>query len=71
MSFDENIRHKIRVRHPAIYVPFVEQYKRMSTHDDYQRRLKLWGWYRYSLFLLSPLFTYNLIKRKVKKLFSK
>ena len=71
MSFDENIRHKVRMRHPAIYIPFVEQYKRMSTHADYQRRIKVWGWYRYFLLLLFPPYTYNLVKRKMKKLFSK
>ena len=57
------------MQHPAIYVPFMEQYKRMCVHSDYQIRLKLWGWYRYSLLQLHPSYTFSLIKRNMGKLF--
>lgn len=65
MDYEERIRQKVRKRYPEIYPPFVEQYKRMSTHANYQLRLKVWGWYRYY-----PPKLYNVIKRKINKLFS-
>lgn len=71
LTQEENIRHYVRKQHPAIYVPFVEKYKKISLHNNYPLRLRIWGWYMFPLYVLNPLYTYRLIKRKITKFHTK
>ena len=67
LSSEERIRHYVRKQHPAIYEPFVEKYMRMSIKENYPIRLRLWGWKMFLIYVLNPLYTYRLIKRKLIK----
>lgn len=64
---EEKIRDYIRRQHPSIYLPFVKQYMRMSLHDNYSKRLRMWGWMMFPLHVLNPIYTYRLIQRKLTK----
>lgn len=71
VNFGEWCRQYVRHQHPAIYMPFVEQHKKMSRQENYALSLKLWGWCMFPLHLLYIPYTYRSVMRKIAKLRSK
>ena len=65
MTLGEYMRHYVRMQHPAIYKPFVEQYKKMSKQGNYKLRLKLWGWIMFPLHVLYLPYAYRFIRRRL------
>jgi len=70
-NFGEWCRQYVRHQHPAIYMPFVQQHKKMSRKENYALDLKLWGWYMFPLHLLYVPYTYRSVMRKIAKLRSR